>query len=221
MTDWVTISALATAGGTLALAGATFASTQSSNRGARVAELALRQQLRPVLVQSQLDDPEQKIMFAGEHWVRVPGGGAVVEHDDGIVYLSMSLRNVGTGIAVLRGWYVWPDVEYRRTDPASPDAYRLQSRDLYVPAGSFGLWQGALRDDGDELHGVMRDIVSNPRIFLIDLLYTDHLGGQGAITRFSVAPMQERRWLCSMVRYWDADGLSSNSHGRRHRRRGP
>ena len=40
-TDWVTISALATAGGTLVLALATFASVRSANRAARVAERSL------------------------------------------------------------------------------------------------------------------------------------------------------------------------------------
>jgi hypothetical protein len=48
--DWVTISALSTAGGTLVLAGATFASVRSANRAARVAERSLLAGLRPVLV---------------------------------------------------------------------------------------------------------------------------------------------------------------------------
>jgi hypothetical protein len=39
--DWVTISALATAGGTLVLAGATFASVRSANRSSRLAERSL------------------------------------------------------------------------------------------------------------------------------------------------------------------------------------
>jgi hypothetical protein len=206
MTDWVTISSLATAGGTLALAGATFSATQSSNRNARVAEMALRQQLRPVLVNSQLDDPMQKIMFAGGHWVHVGGSGAVIEHADGIVYLSMSLRNVGSGIGVLRGWYVWPDVEYRGADHVAPDEFRTQTRDLYIPAGGFGLWQGALRDNSDDLHGAMRAVAASPRIFLIDLLYTDHMGGQSSISRFFVAPMgEDGGWLCSVTQHWSLE----------------
>ena len=43
MTDWATISSLATAGGTLVLAVATFASVRSSNRTARLAELSLQE----------------------------------------------------------------------------------------------------------------------------------------------------------------------------------
>ena len=39
--DWVTISALATAGGALALAAATYGSVRSANRAARVAERTL------------------------------------------------------------------------------------------------------------------------------------------------------------------------------------
>ena len=63
-TDWVTISALATAGGTLVLALATFASVRSANRAARVAERSLLLGLRPLLLPSKLDDPPQKVGFA-------------------------------------------------------------------------------------------------------------------------------------------------------------
>ena len=62
MADWATISALATAGGTLALAGATYGSVRSSNRSARIAEQALQEQRRPLLVHARLDDPVQKVM---------------------------------------------------------------------------------------------------------------------------------------------------------------
>jgi hypothetical protein len=52
MADWVTISSLATAGGTLILAVATDGSVQSANRSARVAELSLPAGVRPVLIPS-------------------------------------------------------------------------------------------------------------------------------------------------------------------------
>ena len=66
MADWVTISALATAGGTLVLAGATYASVRSANRAARVAERSLLAGLRPLLMPSRLDDPPQKVTFVDE-----------------------------------------------------------------------------------------------------------------------------------------------------------
>jgi len=47
--DSVTVSALATAGGTLVLAVATFASVRSANRAARAAERSLLAGLRPLL----------------------------------------------------------------------------------------------------------------------------------------------------------------------------
>ena len=205
--DWVTISSLATAGGTLVLALATFGSTRSANRSARVSELALRQQLRPILMSSLPDDPEQKIMFAGGHWVRVPGGGGVVEHEDGVIYLSMSLRNVGSGIAVLIGWHLIPDFspEVGRQPPPPPEDFRMQTRDLWIPAGGVGLWQGALRDDTEEVHGRLLEIAEQPRTFLVDLLYSDHLGQQRVVSRFTLNPVGDGRWLCSVVRHWQID----------------
>ena len=53
MADWVTISSLATAGGTLVLAVATFSSVRSANRAARTAERSLMVGLRPVLIPSR------------------------------------------------------------------------------------------------------------------------------------------------------------------------
>lgn len=64
MTSWQTASSLATGAGTLVLAIATFASVRSANRAARVAEIALQVRLRPLLVPSRLQDPEQKVPSA-------------------------------------------------------------------------------------------------------------------------------------------------------------
>ena len=120
MTDWATISSLATGGGTLVLAVATFASVRSANRSARVAELALQEQRRPVLVQSRLDDADQKIMFGDGHWVHAGGSSGVAEVRDGIVYLAISLRNVGAGIGVLQSWAVRPGRRYARRHRRAP-----------------------------------------------------------------------------------------------------
>ena len=108
MADWATISALATAGGTLVLAGATFAAVRSGNRAARVAERALLAQMRPLLMPSRVADPDQKVGFADGKWLTTPGGCGMAEVGEDAVYLTLSLRNVGAGIAVLHGWRFQP-----------------------------------------------------------------------------------------------------------------
>jgi hypothetical protein len=109
--DWVTISSLATAGGTLVLASATFASVRSANRAARVAEESLLAANRPLLMPSPMDDPPIRVGFGDDHFVLTPGGGGTAEVADSAIYLTMSIRNVGTGIAVLHGWRVEPSIE--------------------------------------------------------------------------------------------------------------
>lgn len=74
MLDAATIASLATAGGTLVLAAVTLAAVCSSNRNARIAERSMLAGLRPLLLPSRLQDPEQKVGFGDQHWVRVPGG---------------------------------------------------------------------------------------------------------------------------------------------------
>lgn len=59
--DWQTISALATAAGTLVLALATFLAIRAGNRSARIAEQALLTAMRPLLVQSLGDDPTSSL----------------------------------------------------------------------------------------------------------------------------------------------------------------
>src|SRR5438105_4167159 len=122
--DWVAISSLATAGGTLTLAETTYASVRSANRAARAAERSLLAELRPLLVPSRLDDPQQKIRFAdGKHLV-APGGGGAVEVTPAAIYLGLSLRNVGSGIGVLHGWYLYPERRLARDPRAGERADR-------------------------------------------------------------------------------------------------
>ena len=117
---WETASALGTAVGTLVLALATFASIRSGNRSARAAERSLLAGLRPLLIASRPQDAEQKVGFVDNHFVLVPGGQGTAEVGDEAVYLTMSLRNVGPGVAVLDGWYVHPERRPGAVPPADP-----------------------------------------------------------------------------------------------------
>src|ERR1700722_16901834 len=149
MVDWVTISALATAGGTLVLAVATFSSVRWANRAARAAERSLLAGLRPVLMPSRLHDPPEKISFVDDHYVRVEAGHAVLEVASDAIYMAIALRNAGHGLAVLHGWTFHPDrrdllegLPDPRTlaavAPGDPSQFRRLSRDIYVPGGDLG-----------------------------------------------------------------------------------
>jgi hypothetical protein len=211
MADWVTISSLATAGGTLVLAVATFAAVRSSNRSARIAEIALQEQRRPLLAGSRLNvDPVQKIMFVDEHWVRVDGGYAVAESMDGSIYLVISLRNFGAGIGVCQGWAVRVGLQRRDVEHVPEDELRPQSRDLYIPAGDVGLWQGAIRERSDSAHDEVSRAISQHEPITVELLYSDQVGAQRTITRFTLVPIrrddaEETLRLISTARHWYLD----------------
>ena len=205
MADWATISSLATAGGTLVLAGATYSAVRSSNRSARIAEQALQEQRRPVLVHARLDDPVQKVMFLEGRWIRAEGSQAVVDEESGVLYLGLALRNVGAGIAVLQGWYLWPDLVTADVDHPPLEDFRRQVRDIYIAPGDVGMWQGALRDANDDvIRGIAAARVER-RSFSIDLLYSDQVGGQRTISRFGVTPVGEDRWLGNVGLHWNLD----------------
>lgn len=210
--DWATISSLATAGGTLVLAVATFAAVRSSNRSARLAELALQEQRRPVLAPSRFDDPVQKLMFAEGHWVRADGGRGVAEHD-GNIYLAMSLRNVGAGIGVCQAWAVRPGLQAAGRAPTHlpEDEFRTQTRDMYIPANDIGMWQGALRDHSDQLYSETAAAIDAREPISIELLYSDQVGEQRTITRFNVLPIGDDAWLVSTNRHWFLDRAGPRS----------
>ena len=206
MTDWATISSLATAGGTLVLAVATFLAVRSSNRSARLAERSLLAGMRPVLVGSRLDDPVEKVPFIEQRWFRVAGGHGVAQCEDGVVYLMMGVRNVGTGLGVLRGWQVRPGVvRVEDADHLPVGEFRPQLRDIYVPAGDSTFWHGALRDPDDPLRAEVIGLIERHETVTIELLYGDGEGGQRVVSRFALLPVGDDDWLISVSRHWNLD----------------
>jgi hypothetical protein len=208
MADWATISSMATAGGTLVLAVATFGSIRSANRSARVAELSLLAGLRPLLIPSREDDPPERVRFGDGVILTVSGHGGALQIDNDRVYMAIALRNGGTGLAVIHGWYIdveLPEVISESSRP-DPSLFRRQQRDLYIPAGDTGFWQGAVRDHDDPLHAGLVAAAENRSRVMIDLLYGDHEGGQRTITRFGLSDWPDVEGeRAEVMRYWNID----------------
>jgi hypothetical protein len=203
--DWPLISSLATAGGTLVLGIATFASVRSANRAARAAEGSLLAGLRPLLAASRLQDPPEKVSFADQHWLRVDGGHGVAEVTADAVYMAISVRNVGSGIGVLHGWRFVderPAADGRVPNPAD---FRRLTRDIYVPAGDIGFWQGAFRDPGSDEFIRASQVIGSRQQFWINVLYGDFEGGQRSISVFAMSPVREQEWLVTVGRHWNLD----------------
>jgi hypothetical protein len=212
MTDW---AGWGTSIGTLVLAGATFAAVRSSNRSARIAERALLAGLRPLLTPSRPEDPNEQIQFADGRVFSVAAGRAMLCHEQAAIYLAIPLRNVGTGIALLRGYHLEAEsAETAAHDPAGPARHRRgdrppdrhrfaeQQRDIYIPAGNVGFWQAALRNSNDKQYEQVSEAIQTAGRVTIDLLYTDHEGGQPTITRFVLLPDDDSHWRCDVTRHW-------------------
>ena len=212
--DTSTIASLATAGGTLVLALATFSSTRSANRAARVSEQALNVGLRPLLFNARPQDPPQKVGFVDDHWLVLRDGHAAVQESSGNLYLAMPLRNVASGIAVLHGWQLWTRRAVGEIPPAAApniEDFRRLQRDLYVPAGDVNFWQAALRDPEDPLYEPLLDAIRQRTALSVNILYGDHEGGQRTITRFFLTPRthpgdeEPWLWVCATSRHWNLD----------------
>jgi hypothetical protein len=203
MADWVTISALATAGGTLVLAGATFVSVRSARESSRITERALLASIRPLLLTPRLDDPPQKVPFMDRDATLIPPGRALAEVGTDAIYLAFGVRNAGSGIAVIDRWKSVPD----RTDDPDLDfsGYHRTTRDLYIPANEPGYWQGAFREpDAADFHHARDAIVARENLY-IDVLYGDYEGGQRTLSRFAIVPAGDDAWLTQVSRHWNVD----------------
>jgi hypothetical protein len=217
VTEWATIASLATAVGTLVLAVATFASVRSANssaraadraarvaeQSARIAERSLLAAARPLLMSSRFQDPEQKIQFQDGVLLKVTGGTAAVQVDDKVVYLVMSLRNVGTGLAVMHGWHIAVRSGPTQTHPPLED-FTAQTRDIYVASDDLGFWQGALRDPATAPFAAVANAITAGEAMMLSILYGDWEGGQRVISQFALRNVNDR-WLASTGRHYNVD----------------
>jgi hypothetical protein len=210
--DWPTIASLATAAGTLVLAVATFSSVRFGQRSTRIAERstaiaerALLLGLRPVLAPAHVTDPPETVRFGEGRMVTVQGGLAAVEHADDCYYLVIPLRNVGNGLAVLHAWRFQARHPGIDSTHAAPSEHRPQTRDLYVPAGDTGFWQGAIREPDDPFREHLNEAFQAGEILTVDLLYGDHEGGQRTISRFILTREPDNHWRPGVVRHWPLD----------------
>jgi hypothetical protein len=215
--EWATIASLATAVGTLVLAVATFASVRSANYGARaaqqaariaeqsarIAERSLEAAERPLLMSSRLEDPEQKILFQEGRVLRVAGGTATLEVANDVVYMVISIRDVGTGLAVIHGYHIEVSGEPPQTHPPLED-FTAQTRDIYLAPGDIGFWQGALRDPATAQFKAVAAAVETGDPMRLSILYGDWEGGQRVITLFTLRRANDR-WVTSTGRHFNVD----------------
>jgi hypothetical protein len=183
----------------------TFSAVRSSNRSARIAEEGLLTSLRPLLVQSLAGDPVQKLLWSDLRRAPLKGGQAIVEHENDVIYVAMGVRNVGAGLALLHGWFPYPE---RVIEPshADPEEFRRLTIDLYIQAGGAGYFEGAVRDADDSLRDGFLTVLAERRPFTIDLLYGDQQGRQRTVSRFTVLPTDEGEgWTCRASQHWNLD----------------
>lgn len=115
----------------------------------------------------------------------------------------MSLRNVSTGTAVLHGWWITDHIGFDDAPPIE-EMTRL-TRDIFVPAGDIGFWQGSFRDPASDGFREARRLVEERETIGLAVMYGDLEGGQRTITRFAMVPRPDGSYLVSAGRVWNVD----------------
>lgn len=137
--------------------------------------------------------------------MEVPAGGGSAEASSDALYLALSLRNAGNGIAVLHGWRFYPQRVVSADEHPPLEEFHRLSRDLYVPVSDIGFWQGAFRDPTDPNYPSARRAIESRQPITVDLLYGDHKVGQRVISRFTLTPRDSGQWMAATTRHWNVD----------------
>jgi hypothetical protein len=157
-----------------------------------------------VLIPSREDDPVEQLRFGDGVVITVDGHGAALETHDDRFYLGLGIRNGGAGLAVIHGWRV--EVRDRTMgDAPRAEDFRPQARDLYIPAGGGGFWQGAIREPEDPVRPDLEAAQRGEGRVMVDLLYGDQEGGQRTIVRFAFSPVDDNGPRAEVIRYWNVD----------------
>jgi hypothetical protein len=118
--------------------------------------------------------------------------------------MVVSIRNVGSGLAVLHGWHMDAGLQRERTHPPVAE-FTSQSRDIYVAPGDNGFWQGAFRDPSAGRFKAAAAAIAAGDPLTLSLLYGDFAGGQRVISQFTLRRGQDDSWLASAVRHFNVD----------------
>jgi hypothetical protein len=107
---------------------------------------------------------------------------------------------------VIHGWRVEVGERTGSAVRPDPDSFRRNTRDLYIPAGDTGFWQGAIRERSDPQYDEIRSAAERRARVMVDVLYGDHEGGQRTITRFAISDWPETEGeRTEVLRYWNID----------------
>jgi hypothetical protein len=123
--------------------------------------------------------------------------------------MAISLRNGGNGLALVQGWRV-EVADQTSNRPPPTDEFRRQQRDIYIPPGEVGFWQGAIRDRSDPAYDEIRAAMRSGARVSIDLIYGDYEGGQRTIARIGLTKDGEAErddYRAEAGRYWNVDGI--------------
>jgi hypothetical protein len=154
------------------------------------------------------------VQFADGQTFPVGGRHALVHKETGVIYLAIPLCNVGTGLAVLRGYRLQGETasdvtqdprgvaQHRRGDLAPPAAVLLAAAAGPADQRKPGRFlAGALRDPATPLYKEIALAVDTGGRMTVDVMYGDHAGGQPSVTRFVMLP-EAGSWRCDATRYW-------------------
>jgi len=190
--DWVT----------LAVAVATALLAYAAWLAARTASRQLSRDMRPVVIPSKPDERTRRGRFA--NGTLVPESEeAVYAHKEGTTnYLGVCLRNIGTGIAVVRGLKLCLAEDGEEQPTAAEFAYT--ERAIYMAPTDTAYLTNLVEDTDEEWFGPALTVgITDQLAMAVFFLYTDLTNNQPAITRMELRyDANAHAYYAAELRHW-------------------
>lgn len=118
-----------------------------------------------------------------------------------MVYLAVSIRNVGSGVAVLHGWHVQAGLQTQRSHPPLEE-FTTQNLDIYVAPDGNGLWLSALRDPAPGLITAPQCWLFSARWLRLSDMTENNAAREVCIWTYWVRPEAEEGFKALLARHW-------------------
>jgi hypothetical protein len=197
---------------TIALAGTTMLVAVPAAWSALLSARQMKRNLLPIITPARPDGSKRVARFTPAKHVVLENADSFSQEDGERVYLAVCVRNIGSGVAVVRGVDANSTDEVKELAPDGIPALRglvRSERSLYLgptEAAYLTMWATSSSSAGFD---VVRRTVPAKGDLLLDLVYCDHAGRQLTVSRIELRWASDaNRYVARLVKYWRPRALN-------------
>jgi hypothetical protein len=191
---------------TLAIAGTTVLVAITAAWSALLSARQMKRNLLPIVVPAKPDGGTRVARFSPAKHEVLENADSFSESADGVVYLAFCVRNIGSGVAVIKGIAARLSSEVLDIAPEempSPMGLMRVLRAYYIGPGETTYLPIQIHESNPMAWQAMVEAITAKHNLLLDLVYSDHAGRQLTVSRVELRWATDvDRFVARMVKYW-------------------